>query len=58
MVGARGSIRQDGAPAAIAERILASDAFYDFVDSAPPANLKTSGTIRHPHQPSGHPRGH
>jgi hypothetical protein len=39
------------APGAIAERILASEAFYDLVNSALPANLKTSGTVRHSHQP-------
>jgi hypothetical protein len=46
------------APARIAERILASPAFYDFVNSALPMNVTSSRPGRHAHQSAPHRRGH
>jgi hypothetical protein len=46
------------APARIAERILASPAFYDFVNSALPMNVTSSRPGRHAHRSAPHRRGH
>jgi hypothetical protein len=45
-------------PARIAERILASDAFYVFVNSALPSIPGSSRPGRHAHRPARHQRGH
>jgi uncharacterized delta-60 repeat protein len=49
--------RGSTAPARIAERILASRAFYDFVNSALQMSTKSSRPDRSPHHPARHPRG-
>ena len=49
--------RGSDAPARIAERVLASQAFYDFVNSALPTSLTSSRPDRHVHHPARQPRG-
>jgi hypothetical protein len=45
-------------PGRIAVRILASDAFYNFVNSALPSIPTSARPVRHTHHPTRHPRGH
>jgi uncharacterized delta-60 repeat protein len=53
----RGLRSGSAAPGLIAERILASQAFYDFVNSALPTGVNPSRPDRNPHHPARHPRG-
>jgi len=48
--------RDPSAPERIAEQILASDAFYEFVNSALPPNLQSPPPDRHVHDAAQHPR--
>jgi hypothetical protein len=53
------SLRRDPmAPTRLAERILASDAFYQFVNSALPAESAPSGPGRHAHKTTQHRKHH
>jgi hypothetical protein len=50
--------RNAAAPARLAEKILASQAFYDFVNSALPSDFKLIRRPGHAHSSTRHPRGH